>query len=191
MQNVPPLLTSGGYAITSTELKHQARLQEWAGAIQDCRSSGLSVRQWCRERGTTPTTYYRWERELLSVASTTKALPETPAAAFAELPVPKQMCCNAAERSATCALRQRELVYACPGGRLSAPRLGLLRPLGRKGEGKMGVSPLIRSLYVLFCSQFRLLTCLLAALISGSLGLSPTGEKRGAWFDTTRPFFDR
>ena len=64
--------------MTSTELKHQARLQEWAGAIQDCRSSGLSVRQWCRERGTTPTTYYRWERELLSVASTTKALPETP-----------------------------------------------------------------------------------------------------------------
>ena len=87
--------------MTSTELKHQARLQEWAGAIQDCRSSGLSVRQWCRERGITPTTYYRWERELLSVASTTKALPETPAVAFAELPVPKQVSCNVAERSAT------------------------------------------------------------------------------------------
>lgn len=87
--------------MTSTELKHQARLQEWAGAIQDCRSSGLSVRQWCRERGTTPTTYYRWERELLSVASTMKAPPETPAAVFAELPVPKQVCSNVAERSAT------------------------------------------------------------------------------------------
>ena len=87
--------------MTSIELKHQARLQEWAGAIRDCRSSGLSVRQWCRERGTTPTTYYRWERELLSVASRTKALPETPAIAFAELPAPKQACCNAAERSAT------------------------------------------------------------------------------------------
>ena len=87
--------------MTSIELKHQARLQEWAGAIRDCRSSGLSVRQWCRERGTTPTTYYRWERELLSVASTAKALPETPATAFAELPVPKQVCYNTAERSAT------------------------------------------------------------------------------------------
>ena len=63
--------------MTSTELKHQARLQEWAGAIQDCRSSGLSVRQWCRERGTTPTTYYRWERELLSIAGSTKALSES------------------------------------------------------------------------------------------------------------------
>ena len=78
--------------MTSIELKHQARLQEWAGAIRDCRSSGLSVRQWCRERGTTPTTYYRWERELLSVASTAKALSETPAVAFAELPIPKNRC---------------------------------------------------------------------------------------------------
>ena len=31
--------------MTSIELKHQARLQEWAGAIRDCRSSGLSVSQ--------------------------------------------------------------------------------------------------------------------------------------------------
>ena len=87
--------------MTSTELKHQARLQEWAGAIQDCRSSGLPVRQWCRQRGTTPTTYYRWERELLSIAGSTATLPETPTVAFAELPVPKQVSCNVAERSAT------------------------------------------------------------------------------------------
>lgn len=87
--------------MTSTELKHQARLQEWAVAIQDCRSSGLPVRQWCRQRGITPTTYYRWERELLSIAGSTKALPETPAVAFAELPVPKQVSRNVAERSAT------------------------------------------------------------------------------------------
>ena len=87
--------------MTSTELKHQARLQEWAAEMQDCRSSGLSVRQWCRQRGTTPTTYYRWERELLSIAGTTMTQLETPAVAFAELPVPKQACCNTAERSAT------------------------------------------------------------------------------------------
>ena len=92
----------GGATVTSTELKHQARLQEWAVAIQECRSSGLSVRQWCRQRGTTPTTYYRWERELLSISGSTMPQPETtPAVAFAELPVPKQVCCNVAERSAT------------------------------------------------------------------------------------------
>lgn len=87
--------------MTSTELKHQARLQEWAAEIQDCRSSGLSVRQGCKQRGTTPTTYYRWERELLSIAGLTAQQAEAPAVSFAELPVPKQACCNAAERSAT------------------------------------------------------------------------------------------
>lgn len=33
--------------MTSTELKHHARLKEWALAIQECRSSELSVKQWC------------------------------------------------------------------------------------------------------------------------------------------------
>ena len=35
--------------MTSAELKHRAKLQEWAARIQDCRSSGLSVRAWCRQ----------------------------------------------------------------------------------------------------------------------------------------------
>ena len=87
--------------MTSTELKHQARLRKWAEAIQDCGSSGLSVRQWCGERGTTTTTYYRWERELLSAASSMTPQTEVPAVAFAELPVPKQVCRNTTERSAT------------------------------------------------------------------------------------------
>ena len=35
--------------MTSAELKHRVKLQEWAARIQDCRSSGLSVRAWCRQ----------------------------------------------------------------------------------------------------------------------------------------------
>jgi hypothetical protein len=87
--------------MTSAELKHQARLQEWAATIQDCRSSGLSVKQWCREREITTTTYYRWERELLSLANATPELPKLTSAAFAELPVSKLQCQNVAEVSAT------------------------------------------------------------------------------------------
>jgi transposase-like protein len=88
--------------MTSAELKHQAKLREWATAIQDCRSSGQSVRQWCRERGITTATYYRWEREVLSIASATPELPEpTSSVAFAELPTPKQPGRNIAECSAT------------------------------------------------------------------------------------------
>ena len=60
----------GGKGMTSAKLKHRAKLQEWAARIQDCRSSGLSVRAWCRQEEINVTTYYRWERELLTAADT-------------------------------------------------------------------------------------------------------------------------
>ena len=56
--------------MTSAELKHRVKLQEWLARIQDCRSSGLSVRAWCKQEGVNVTTYYRWERELLVTAET-------------------------------------------------------------------------------------------------------------------------
>ena len=43
--------------MTSIELKHQAQLQEWASAIKECRSSGRSVREWCRQQGINGQTY--------------------------------------------------------------------------------------------------------------------------------------
>jgi len=54
--------------MTSAELKHHAKQQEWAAQIQNCRSSGLPVRAWCRQEGINASTYYRWERELLTAA---------------------------------------------------------------------------------------------------------------------------
>ena len=86
--------------MTSTELKHQARQQKWVAAIQDCRSSGLPVRQWCKQRGITPSTYYRWERELLALAKTEKnTMRET--VAFVELPALKHEMQNVSEHVAT------------------------------------------------------------------------------------------
>ena len=85
--------------MTSNELKHQAKMQEWGLEIQDCRSSGLSVREWCRQRGVTPTTYYRWEREVLS-GIRRKDGAERSGTAFVELPAP-QMLRNVSERTAT------------------------------------------------------------------------------------------
>ena len=86
--------------MTSAELKHRAKLQEWAARIQDCRSSGLSVRAWCRQGGINAATYYRWERELLAAAETVPRS-SVPAVRFAELPAPKQVSRNVAERCAT------------------------------------------------------------------------------------------
>ena len=86
--------------MTSAELKHRVKLQEWAARIQGCRSSGLSVRAWCRQEGINTATYYRWERELLSAA---EAVPRTsvPAVRFAELPASVQVSRSVAERFAT------------------------------------------------------------------------------------------
>ena len=86
--------------MTSTELKHYAKLQEWSARIQDCRSSGLSVRAWCRQEEINATTYYHWERELLALAET-EPCSDVPVVRFAELPVPKQASRNVAERCAT------------------------------------------------------------------------------------------
>ena len=86
--------------MTSAELKHRAKLQEWSARIQDCRSSGLSVRAWCRQEEINAATYYCWERELLALAETEPCL-SVSAVRFAELPTPKQVSRNVAERSAT------------------------------------------------------------------------------------------
>ena len=69
-------------------------------SIQECGGSGLSVSEWCRQRGVTTATYYRWERELLTCVRKNGAPPST-AVTFAELPAPKQVSCNVAERCAT------------------------------------------------------------------------------------------
>ena len=86
--------------MTSAELKHHAKLQEWSARIQDCRSSGLSVRAWCRQEEINATAYYRWERELLASAET-EPCSSVPTARFAELPVPEWMSRNVAEHCAT------------------------------------------------------------------------------------------
>ena len=90
----------GGIGMTSAELKHRAKLQKWAARIQDCRSSGLSVRAWCRQEEINAATYYRWERELLALAET-EPCSSVSTVRFAELPAPKRGSRNVAERSAT------------------------------------------------------------------------------------------
>ena len=86
--------------MTSNKLKHEAKKQEWSMSIQECRGSGLSVSEWCRQRGVTTATYYRWEREFLALAET-EPCSSVSAVRFAELSAPKQVSRNVAERSAT------------------------------------------------------------------------------------------
>ena len=81
--------------MTANELKHQEKLREWQVSVAACRSSGLSVRQWCQEQKVHPTTYYKWEREVLG-----PDIRSGQSRAFVELPASK-MKVNVYERIAT------------------------------------------------------------------------------------------
>ena len=50
--------------MNANQMKHAANLAEWKQRIMDCRASGISVRAWCEGKQVSPSTYYRWEREL-------------------------------------------------------------------------------------------------------------------------------
>ena len=92
--------------MTSTELKHKANLQQWSQAMQDCRTSGLSVKAWCVAHGVTTATYYRRERAVLSEAQQ-QVKPAT--VSFAELPAPAKMQCSVSQRVATVRYRDMSL----------------------------------------------------------------------------------
>ena len=40
--------------------------------IKECRSNGLSVKTWCQQAQITPSTYYRWARNVLASAETAR-----------------------------------------------------------------------------------------------------------------------
>ena len=49
-------------------INQQNKLALWAGRISECRSSGQSVKVWCKENGICEQTYYKWQRRLFEIA---------------------------------------------------------------------------------------------------------------------------
>ena len=47
-------------------VRDEYRVQNWAMVIQECNNSGLSNREFCRQRGISEKTYYYWLRKLRS-----------------------------------------------------------------------------------------------------------------------------
>ena len=47
-------------------VRDEYRAQNWAMVIQECNNSGLSNREFCRQRGISEKTYYYWLRKLRS-----------------------------------------------------------------------------------------------------------------------------
>ena len=50
------------------KLNADQRLAVWTQRIAECRSSGTSVKRWCRENGVSEKTYYYWQRRIFKLA---------------------------------------------------------------------------------------------------------------------------
>ena len=50
------------------KLNADQRQAVWTQRIADCRSSGKSVKHWCRENGISEKTYYYWQRRIFRMA---------------------------------------------------------------------------------------------------------------------------
>lgn len=62
-------------------INRQQRLAEWSRRVEACRSSGLTVVQWCQENEIAVSTYFSWQRKVF------QALKEVQEITFAEVPV--------------------------------------------------------------------------------------------------------
>ena len=45
-------------------VRDEYRAQHWAAVVQECASSGLSNREFCRQRGIAEKSFYYWQRKL-------------------------------------------------------------------------------------------------------------------------------
>lgn len=52
------------------EVRDQVRMQEWAGFIKERNASGMTIKEWCRARGTSESQYYYWLRKIRHSACT-------------------------------------------------------------------------------------------------------------------------
>ena len=52
--------------MTIYDIQNAQKTPIWKKRIIECRSSGKSVKEWCKENGLDFTTYYRWERKILA-----------------------------------------------------------------------------------------------------------------------------
>ena len=57
-----------------------SNLQKWSAIVKECRSSGLSAKEWCKGKGFSANTYYKWQKRVFNAAEESAGSPE-----FAEI----------------------------------------------------------------------------------------------------------
>ena len=74
-------------------LNRRDKLEVWSKRVSDCRSSGMTVQQWCEENGVNSKTYYYWQRKLFELTV------EQSKPVFVEMPVQSNSMAAATIRS--------------------------------------------------------------------------------------------
>ena len=62
------------YEYRTTELNGQNKVALWAERISERRNSGLSVKNWCKEKGVCEQTYYKWQKKIFAMAQAQQEL---------------------------------------------------------------------------------------------------------------------
>jgi hypothetical protein len=75
--------------VTIYDVQNAQKTPIWKQRIIECRSSGMSVKEWCKERGLDFTTYYRWERKILTSIIPAEDVPGLPSPTLPSVPAPQ------------------------------------------------------------------------------------------------------
>ena len=114
------------------ELKLAARMQEWSVRIAECRSSGMSVRAWCKEQGIAVQTYYHWEKRFVTEATQQFNLPAPTQAGMLMRVNPDTMPSDAVNTVGSgITIRHGESVITLPAGSSSEAVADLVKALNR------------------------------------------------------------
>ena len=77
-----------GRKYTLNSAKHASKMAEWRIRIGECRNSGQTIKEWCRENHISLKTYYKWQRIIWDAETESRFIePVKPEAIqFAEIP---------------------------------------------------------------------------------------------------------
>jgi putative transposase len=113
-------------------MKHEALLREWREAVAECRASGKSVRQWCKEQEIREKKYYYWEKRVLSEIAGERNLPEPGGKGHLTRIVPEALRGGGSESiEAGITIRHGESVIIFPAGSCPETVASLVKALNR------------------------------------------------------------
>ena len=113
-------------------MKHAALLQEWSSKIAECRSSGMSVKAWCNEKGIPIKTYYYWEKRFVTEATQQLSLPASTQAGMLMRVNPDAMPSGDVDAIGSgITIRHGESVITLPAGSSTESVADLVKALNR------------------------------------------------------------